>query len=509
MNTLIGLLLIVVAVNDPGGDDLIDPSASQSTSEVTIRVGSKGFTENDILAHIAVLLAKDAGNATRFQPMSGSSVPWNALLNGSIDVYPDYTGTITEALLKQPDLKTVAEIRSALAERNIGMTDPIGFANNYAIGMTDKQAEDLGINRISQLADHPELKFGFSIEFMKRREGWPTFSQTYRLTDRRPTRLEHGLAYPALTSGTIQVTDVYSTDPKIATLNMRVLDDDFKHFPEYEAVYLYRLDLEESAPAVVKSLQDMAGKIGTKQMIAMNGRAENPETGRTSEQVAGAFLGKDIQSAGLWARLWRTTKAHLFLVIMSLSAAIVVAIPLGVVAAKVPMLEHVILVSAEIIQTIPGLALLVLLMPVVASVGFPSIGPTPAIVALFLYSLLPIIRNTHTGMRDIPNSVRESAAVLGLRPASQLWLVELPMASRMILAGIKTTAAINVGYATLGGLIGAGGYGEPILTGLQTQNTREMLEGAIPAALMALGVKVLLEGVERVVVPHGLRIESK
>jgi osmoprotectant transport system permease protein len=111
-------------------------------------------------------------------------------------------------------------------------------------------------------------------------------------------------------------------------------------------------------------------------------------------------------------------------------------------------------------------------------------------------------------MRDVPNSLRESAMVLGLPPKAQLRLVELPMASRMILAGVKTTAAINVGYATLGGLIGAGGYGEPIMTGLRLGNTAVMLEGAIPAALLALAAKGLFEVLERMLVPRGLRIQA-
>lgn len=500
--------VLLIGANDPGGDT-IATAPPKTDSGTTIRVASKGFTENDILANIARFLADETGNRGEYTRLSGSAVPWNSLLGGSTDVYPDYTGTISRIQLKNPKLKTIQDIRAALREMEIGITDPIGFENKYAIGMMDEVAEEKGITKVSQLIDHPDLSIGFSIEFMKRKEGWPTFSQTYELADRSPRRLEHGLAYEALESGAINVTDVYSTDPKIQSMGLRVLEDDHKHFPEYQAVYLYRLELEEKAPAFVYRLQQMANSINNDRMIGMNAQAEDTTNGRTAEEVAGAFVGVNIQSAGLWSRILKYTLAHLFLVITSLGAAIMVAVPLGIVAAKVPILEHFILVSAEIIQTIPGLALLVLLMPAVATIGLPSIGPAPAIVALFLYSLLPIIRNTHTGMRDIPKAMRESAAVLGLTPASQLWQVEIPMASRMILAGIKTTAAINVGYATLGGLIGAGGYGEPILTGLQTQNTGEMLEGAIPAAVMALGVKVVLEGAERILVPKGLLIASK
>jgi osmoprotectant transport system permease protein len=166
-----------------------------------------------------------------------------------------------------------------------------------------------------------------------------------------------------------------------------------------------------------------------------------------------------------------------------------------------------ILSAAEIIQTIPGLALLILLLGPVRFLGLPGLGPATAIAALFLYSLLPIIRNTYTGIHDIPNSIRESATALGLTGTAQLLRIELPIASRLILAGVKTTAVINVGYATLGGLIGAGGYGELIMQGLRRNSEATMLEGAIPAAVLALGVKWMFDLSERVLVPRGLRMK--
>jgi osmoprotectant transport system permease protein len=132
------------------------------------------------------------------------------------------------------------------------------------------------------------------------------------------------------------------------------------------------------------------------------------------------------------------------------------------------------------IQTIPALALLVFMIP------WFGIGAWPAIAALFLYSLLPIVRNTHLGLRAIPGDVRESAIVLGLPAAARLRLVELPLAAPSMLAGVKTAAVINIGTATLGALIGAGGYGEPILTGIRLDDMELILEGAVPAALLAL-----------------------
>jgi osmoprotectant transport system permease protein len=178
-----------------------------------------------------------------------------------------------------------------------------------------------------------------------------------------------------------------------------------------------------------------------------------------------------------------------------------VAVPLGILAARLPRLGSFILATTGVIQTIPSLALLVFMIP------WLGIGAKPALVALFLYSLLPIVRNTATGLRDIPPSLRESAEALGLPPGARLRLVELPLASRAILAGIKTAAVINVGTATIGALIGAGGFGQPILTGIRRDDVAMILyEGAIPAAVLALAVQGAFDLAERWLVPKGLRL---
>jgi osmoprotectant transport system permease protein len=239
-------------------------------------------------------------------------------------------------------------------------------------------------------------------------------------------------------------------------------------------------------------------------MIAMNARAKLehvPEEVVAADFLAAAGLrGRAVDSGGLLARLARRTREHLFLVGLSLGAAILVAIPLGVLAAKRERVGQMTLAAVGLVQTIPSLALLVFMIPLL------GIGERPAIAALFLYSLLPIVRNTHAGLCGIPPSVLESARALGLGPAARLRLVEMPMASRAILAGIKTSAVINVGTATLGALIGAGGFGQPILTGIRLDDTGRILEGAVPAALLAVLVQVFFDRAERVFVPEGLRL---
>jgi osmoprotectant transport system permease protein len=155
-----------------------------------------------------------------------------------------------------------------------------------------------------------------------------------------------------------------------------------------------------------------------------------------------------------------------------------------------------------IVQTVPSLALLALLV----SVPFLGISPLTAIIALFLYGLLPIVRNTASGLQDIPRPVRESAEALGLEPKARLIKIFLPLASRSILTGIKTSAVINVGTATLAALIGAGGLGEPILSGLNLNDRATILEGAIPAACLALLVQASFTFLDRVLIPKGLRV---
>ncbi len=483
--------------------------ADEST---TVRVGSKAFTESVILAEIVVHLAASEGvDAEHIEGLGGTRLLWEALRAGQIDIYPEYTGTMSEEIFAGEGIHGVAALRAKLAEVGLKMTGALGFNNTYVIGMKEELADKLGIRRISDLRDHPDLTLRFSNEFMKRADGWGALAQRYQLPHQDVRGLEHALAYQALDKGVIQVTDLYATDAKIRKLQLRRLQDDLGHFPQYHAVFVYRKELEQRVPALVAALQRLEGTVDETAMTSMNARVELDGLGES--RVAADFL---AAAQGIRSRvreqsavhdIARYTVEHLNMVAVSLAAATLVAIPLGVVAARTTKLAQLILGVVGIIQTIPSIALLVLLIQPVSYFS-DELGYPQAVVALFLYSLLPIVRNTYTGLRGISPQMQESAVALGLPPWVRLWRIELPLASRMILAGVKTAAVINVGFATLGGFIGAGGFGEPIFTGIRLNDYGVILQGAVPAAVLALLVQGLFELVDRLVVPKGLRLRS-
>lgn len=474
----------------------------------TLRVASKAFTESVILGEIATQAERAAGvDVEHRSGLGGTRLLWDALVKGAVDVYPEYTGTIVQEILggaaeggSPPDHLRLAQ---ALAASGIGMTAPLGFDNTYALGLLGPRARALGVARVSDLRGHPDLKFGFSNEFMSRRDGWPALRARYDLPQTQVRGLDHDLAYQALRDGTIDATDIYTTDAEIRRFGLVPLVDDRAFFPRYDAVLLYRLDVAARfGPEAVACLQRLEGRIDAATMVALNARAK---IDRVPEgEVASAFLGRSDgagtrpRRGSLRAILARVVE-HLQLVGISLFAAILVAVPLGVLAAKRPRLGQPVLAAAGIVQTVPTLALLVFMIPLF------GIGTVPAVVALWLYALLPIVRNTHAGITGIAGDVRESAQALGLPPGAILRLVELPLASPLILAGVQSAAVINVGAATLGALIGAGGLGQPIFTGIRLDDLGLILAGAVPASLLAVAVQALFEVVARLVVPRGLR----
>jgi osmoprotectant transport system permease protein len=482
-------------------------------SQGTLSVGSKRFTESYVLGEIVTQTAAKAGaaQAVHQQGMGSTAILHAALKAGAIHVYPEYTGTIAFELLGMKRVPPLAELDRILAADGLAVGVPLGFANSYALAMVATQAAALGIARLSDLARHPALRLGLSQEFLNRKDGWEALKAAYALPF-SPRGLDHGLAYEALAARQLDVIDVYSTDAKIERYKLVVLEDDRAFFPAYDAVLFYRRDVPERFAATWEAVKRLEGRVSARNMIAMNAAAELDR--RSFAQVAAEFLAPAPAGASsadkprprpflevvLAPDLGRLTAEHLLLVFVSLALSVAAGVPLGIWAERAPRARAAILGAAGMLQTIPALALLAFLIA-----AFDRIGTVPAIGALFLYGLLPIVRNTQSGLADIAPALREAAHTLGLPSAARLRLIELPLASRSILAGIKTSAVINVGTATIAAFIGAGGYGERIVAGLAVNDHAMLLAGAIPAAALAMILQWMFDGLDRWLVPAGLR----
>ena len=451
-------------------------------------VGSKAFPESWVLAEALARVLRSEGvpRVEHRNNLGGTEIVYQALRAGDVDAYPEYTGTIAQVILHRSVSTSLSGMRRALSREGIGVSDPLGFNDSYALAVTKNVRERYRLESISDLARHPELKLGLTHEFLGRPDGWPGLVRHY------------GLSMPHVLG--IQLTGV---EP----FAIVYLSDDRGFFPRYDAVWLYRLDLGRREPRAVRAMHRLTGRIDEAAMIRANARVVLGH--RSYGEAADSLLAETLPSGQertpaatntLWGGILRNTGRHLSLVLISLLLAVLAGIPLGVLAARSPWLGSAILSVTGLLQTIPSLALLAALIPLF------GIGAVPALIALFLYSLLPIVRNTYVGLTTLPGPLAEAADAIGLSPRAQLLRVRLPMASPAIMAGIKTSAVINVGTATLAALIGAGGLGEPILSGIQLRQGSLILQGAVPAALLALLVQRAFDLVDRVAIPRGLRL---
>ncbi|HUG23023.1 glycine betaine ABC transporter substrate-binding protein [Piscinibacter sp.] len=471
-------------------------AAATAIAADPIVVGSKRFTESYILGEIVRQTLQNAGvPAEHRQGLGNTGILEQALATGAVDVYPEYTGTIVRELLKREGNPSLAELNAWLAPRGLKAAVPLGFNNTYALALRESQAQALGISRVSDLLK-PEaaaLRFGLSHEFLARADGWPALKAAYRLPFEQPGGLDHGLAYEAIAAERVDVIDIYSTDAKVGRFALRVLDDDLGFFPKYDAVLLMRATVD---PAPLARLE---GRIDEAAMIALNAQVELD--GLSFSEVAKRFVDGTPSPSGERQRFmqrlfaddfWRLAWQHVALVFGSLLIAVGVGVPLGVAAWRWPASAAPLLGAVGVLQTIPSLALLAFLIAVVGSIGL-----VPAVLALFLYALLPIVRNTHAGLLGVSGGLADAALSLGLTRAQCLRYVQLPLAAPTLLAGVKTAAVINVGTATMAAFIGAGGFGERIVAGLAVNDTDVMLAGALPAAALALLVQGAFGAAER------------
>ena len=468
-------------------------------ADAPIRIGSKHFNESYLLAEIGARLLESHGyRVERRFGLGGTLICFNALVNDEIDLYFEYTGTLGQAILKLAGKAGHAELNDALESRELHLLQPLGFNNTYAMVVSRERAAALSLRSIGDLSGHPGLKVVLSHEFIEREDGWPGLARTYGI-ERPVTGIDHGLVYQAMQQGAVDVTDAYSTDAELLRHDLVVLADDLEFFPRYAAAPLVHRDIGQP---VVDLLNGLAGTLNNDRMQALNAAVKFE--GRTFAEVAGEFLAGlgiavSLERTGLWEDLAANTMQHLKLTVVALGAAVLAGVGVGLAVFRRRTVARAVIYFCGLLQTIPSIALLALMIPLF------GIGVQPAIVALFLYSLLPILRNTVTALTTVDPTLRRVATAMGLSGGERLRFVYVPLSLPSILAGIRTAAVISIGTATLAAFIGAGGLGDPIVTGLALNDMSLVLQGAIPAAALALMTELLFEGVERLAVPGHLR----
>jgi osmoprotectant transport system permease protein len=466
----------------------------------TVVIGSKNFNEGYLLAEMSAQLLEHAGfDVERRFGLGGTLICYRALIAGEIDVYIEYTGTVSQAILEMPTDTDLQQLGEALESRGIRMLSPLGFDNTYALAMKRRQAEALGLETIGDLASASGLDVVVSHEFLERPDGWPGVARAYNL-NLAVTGIEHGLAYQALDDGAVDLTDAYSTDGEIARYDLVLLEDNRGFFPEYLAVPLVSAGVSERA---IAALAQLGGLLDDDTMQRLNAAVVFDK--RSFADVANSFLaGRGLvdsreQGSVLWSTLWRNTLRHLQLTAAALAASVSVALMLALAVFRHRLLARAVIYFCGLLQTIPSIALLALMIPLF------GIGVLPAIVALFLYSLLPTLRNTVSALTTLDPTLLQVAEAMGMSNAEQLRHVYIPLSLPSMLAGIRTAAVISIGTATLAAFIGAGGLGDPIVTGLALNDTRLILQGAVPAAALAILTELGFELVERLVLPGHLR----
>lgn len=476
---------------------VISCNALAQPIEKSTVVGSKRFTESYVLGEILNLTLRDAGmQAIHRQGLGNTAIVVQALTTGQIDVYPEYSGTILREILKRPETQaSISELNTWLKPKGLKVAIPLGFNNTYALAMRADQAKELGLRRISDVINltaeqQSSLRIALSPEFKTRADGWPSLVQTYDLKIKPKKILEHGLAYDALVRGDVDIVDAYSTDAAIAKNKLILLEDDRKAFPRYDAILLMRSDFDE------KPLESLTGALNEAKMAELNGLAES---GVSFEKVARAFLDKSSDQQNDSTELSRFFKLlfgpdfftalreHILLVVISSTTALLFGIPLGILAYRRPRSSSWILGAVSILQTIPSLALLTILIALL-----DQIGAVPAVFALFIYGLLPIVNATYISLIEVPSSLKEAALALGCNEWKLLLQIELPFARPIIMTGLASATVVGVGTCTLAALVGAGGFGDRIIAGLAVNDRALMLAGAIPAAILALLAQIIL-----------------
>lgn len=504
---------------------LLTPHSKSHASEQQITIGSKSFTESLILAEILAQLLEKKFNVSvnRKFGLGGTKVAFDALRNKDIDVYPEYTGTGYSMILNQKEKHSKKKIHQIVSERfkkdyGILWSNPLGFNNTYAIAVLATNPKYKDITKLTELAElAKDVNYAAPHEFMERSDGQDAFSKAYNLQfdQSKIKAMEAGLIYSALKQGFIDLGVVYSTDGRIKTSNLKLLEDDLSFFPPYDSAFIFNLspDSEEKYQKVRQAIKLLEGSIQESKMITMNDSADGKKI--PIETIANNFLAENQlikgsqensqrRKDGFWGYLitnrdylTKITFEHIYLCTSSIVIAMLVSIPLGIFMTRVNLAAKVVFPIINIIQTIPSIALLGALIPIF------GIGVKPALFALFLYAILPLVNNTYVGIKGVDKTLIDASRGIGLTKLQILTNVELPLAFPVILTGLRTAGVIVIGTATLAALIGAGGLGDPIFRGVSTVNSQLILLGAVPAALLAVSFDQILKYTEKRIISRG------
>lgn len=521
-------LLLVSAPAQALQQSAPDPVGTK-VSKVT--VASKPFAESYLLAEMFAQLLERSGREVQRRPGLGATeVAFAAIRSGAVDLYPEYVGTGLLAILRDTVTSEMrADPRVAFGhvarrmEERFGVRwlPPLGFQNGYAVAVRRATADSLKLLTMSDVGRSAgTLRAGFTADFIGRPDGWPGVRVAYdwRLALVRP--LAPAIKYQALRSSAVDIVDGYATDAQLDDPALVVLPDDRRFFPPYEAAAIVSASLWARDPGALAVLGALSGRLTEAQVRRWN-RAIEIERRPVADVAAEALseLGLGAVGAGVsatpgvsastgplayaWSRRLETvrlTLEHLRLVVVAMIAALLLALPGGIWLSRRPAIADRALQVLAVVQTIPGLALLAFLVPIV------GIGVWPATFALFLYALLPIVQGTVVGLRSIDPVAREALAAMGATEAQQLRWASLPLAAPVIVAGIRTATVWTIGMATLAAFVGGGGLGEPIVTGLGLADMRLVLAGAIPAAVLAVAADAVLARVSKAVTPRHLRV---
>lgn len=489
---------------------------SENLHTKNIRVASRDFPESILLAEIlssAIEKYSDYEVDRKFN-LGGVKICFSAIENNELDIYQDYSGSLINNILgrKSKDEYILDFLKTKIyLDYGLKLSDELGFNNNFVLVANKSWAEKHKLKNISDLAlklkNDPEFnpRVAFRADFIHRSDGYKSIKETYGIDFENLNVMEYNIAYANLKSNRLDLIDSFSTDPRLMDKDLVLISDDRSAFLKYDALYVYRSEILETYPELIKIFSKLESSLSDKTILDLNLQIAS---GKSYQEVANSFLDKidlnskplklssrPIPKSLLKENIEMFTKAfyeHLLLSYGSFFLAAVFGIIIGVLISYDLKISKFVLALISSLQTIPSLALLALLIPVF------GLGYKSALGALLVYALLPIIQNTFSGINSISSEYILLARSLALTEFQILKDIKLPMARNFILAGLKTSVVICIGTATLATFVGAGGLGDIIKAGIDLNSNYLIILGSAPAALLALFSSFVFSKLERV-----------